>query len=450
MAIDTYHVINDPIHGAMQFTTEEIAWLKPFIDHPVFQRLRHIKQLGFADLIFPGAVHTRFNHSLGCCYVAKQIASRLGTSAVDMQTVVIAALLHDIGHGPFSHAFEEIYEHAAIRHENWTPYFFREFYDEDFLYRYNKKNKSLPICENNLNTINKLIMHEPTDKQLLADIVSSQLDADRIDYLLRDSHFCGVKYGEFDYRWLLHCLAVIDDDGVNRLGINYKAVGVVENYLVARRLMIRNIYYHYKKYAAEHLLKEFLLHLSDVLTQSTRFKGLKTLPIGKFLEQVRIFNDKSRVFADDALKTTFIKNNFYLYKQLCDYDVYNLIRALANTDHVHVCVDIAKRLESRKLPRVFSLKQEQHDKVKQRVAEILESHKHDIHAWQLAVLNPPHHSYLSKDRIKVVDYRGRTKYIDEDSLIINALLDKTEMMCCLAVDHGILNSEPVKQLLAEL
>ena len=122
--MNPFHVIKDPVHGTMQFTSLEDAWIKPFVDSPNFQRLRHIKQLGLGDLIFPGAVHTRFNHSIGCCYVAGQIAHKLGLSDQDRQLIMIAGLLHDIGHGPYSHAFEELFVHHAISHEDWTPFFF--------------------------------------------------------------------------------------------------------------------------------------------------------------------------------------------------------------------------------------------------------------------------------------------------------------------------------------
>ena len=109
-----FHVIKDPVHGTMQFTSTEDMWIKPFVDSQHFQRLRHIKQLGLGDFIFPGAVHTRFNHCLGCCYVGSQIAHKIGLADEERQLVMIACLLHDIGHGPFSHAFEGIFHDKLI------------------------------------------------------------------------------------------------------------------------------------------------------------------------------------------------------------------------------------------------------------------------------------------------------------------------------------------------
>ena len=245
-----YHVIKDPVHGVMEFSSQEDAWIKPFIDHPYFQRLRHIKQAGMADLIFPGATHTRFNHGLGCCYVASQIAKKIHLSAADKQLVMIAGLLHDIGHGPFSHTIEDLFSERCVRHEMWTPYFLEAFQSDAFIQDYNQRNPDAPLSKAKLFEIQQIIMHAHPNL-LLTDIVSSQLDADRFDYLLRDSHFCGVRYGQFDLRWMLHCLTIVPTEQGPRLGVTYKGVGVVEHYLAARRLMIRNIYHHYKKFAIE-------------------------------------------------------------------------------------------------------------------------------------------------------------------------------------------------------
>src|SRR5579863_8652321 len=132
-----YHVIKDPVHGTMQFTTAEDNWIKPFIDSPNFQRLRHIKQLGMGDFIFPGAVHTRFNHCLGCCYIGSQIAHKIELSEEERQLGMIACLLHDIGHGPFSHTFEDLFYKKLIRHEDWTPFFLADYRSKEFFTYYN-------------------------------------------------------------------------------------------------------------------------------------------------------------------------------------------------------------------------------------------------------------------------------------------------------------------------
>ncbi|MCW8400934.1 HD domain-containing protein, partial [Legionella sp. PATHC038] len=162
----------------MSFTQEEKELIKHYIDTPYFQRLRHIKQLGCGDLIFPGAVHTRFNHSLGACYLAKRVCEKLSINS-EKHEIMVAALLHDIGHGPFSHAFEEMYKNLSkenksyrLSHDDdWTPKFINSFKERE-------KGDNKKICS---------FFHEselvPFHKY--KDIISSQLDVDRLDYLLR-------------------------------------------------------------------------------------------------------------------------------------------------------------------------------------------------------------------------------------------------------------------------
>jgi HD superfamily phosphohydrolase len=127
------HVFNDPIHGVMQYNNKQKSRIKPIIDSPEFQRLRHIKQLGLADYVFPGAVHTRFNHSIGASYVATQIAEQVNMADDDAELAMTAALLHDIGHGPFSHAFEQASKTQnteTIKHEEWTKHFLEALRDK--------------------------------------------------------------------------------------------------------------------------------------------------------------------------------------------------------------------------------------------------------------------------------------------------------------------------------
>lgn len=271
------HVIKDPVHGTIQFATVENNWIKPFIDSPNFQRLRHIKQLGMGDFIFPGAVHTRFNHCIGCAYVASQIAHKIGLSDEERQLVITACLLHDIGHGPFSHAFEDVFQEKLIRHEDWTPFFLADYKNAAFFDNYNHFNPRHNLTEEKFRLIENMIMHKSSGKRVLSDIVSSQLDADRLDYLLRDSHFCGVAYGQFDLRWLLNCMTIINSDRGESLGITHKGIGVIEHYLMARRLMTRNIYHLQKKLAFESFTIKLLQSLAESLDHYAPYAAIKKL-----------------------------------------------------------------------------------------------------------------------------------------------------------------------------
>jgi len=434
-----YHVIKDPVHGVMEFSSQEDAWIKPFIDHPLFQRLRHIKQSGMADLIFPGATHTRLNHGLGCCYIASQMAKKIHLSDQDRQLVMIAGLLHDIGHGPFSHTIEDLFPDRAIRHEMWTPYFLEAFHSDAFLSAYNQRNPEMPLDRDKLIDIQQIIMHEHENK-LLTDIVSSQLDADRFDYLLRDSHFCGVSYGQFDLRWMLHCLTIVPTDTGPRLGVTYKGIGVVEHYLMARRLMIRNIYHHYKKFAIERLLVRLFHALSECMQTEPFLEQIRQSLLGRYITHaIGYIKQIAQEGMTEANKRAFFQENFALYCDLRDYHVTDLIAQLVAMEHKHDVIELAKRIHFRHLPEIYFLDIEQMDAVTQAIAQIKQQHG-DIRDWQLQVLKMPQLSYTGEDSpIYVRDKTGEIYPITDVSLMVDSLSDTYEHACSLFVDHQVLD-----------
>ena len=446
---DVLHVIKDPVHGTMQFTTKEDNWIKPFIDSPNFQRLRHIKQLGMGDYIFPGAVHTRFNHCLGCCYVANQIAKKIGLRDEERQLVMVACLLHDIGHGPFSHAFEDVFHAKLIRHEAWTPFFLADYRQESFFNTYKLRNPENFLTEEKFILIEKMIMHKSAAKQLLADIVSSQLDADRLDYLLRDSHFCGVTYGQFDFRWMINSMVITQSAQGERLGLTYKGVGVVEHYLMARRLMTRNIYHHKKKLALEFFLIQLLCSLAESLENHLPYAAIKSTRLGKFLLTVNQFNQAARTATQvETLRQHFLAENYVHYKELCDYDVFAIIKMLADTEDHHPAAQIAKRLHYRQMPKVVRLEQGNIANTESIINELKESHKKTLQGWQLAIIKTPHQAYsMEEDPILIANEQGIAKPLNEMSLIINAISDKPEHTTFLCIDHAIMRDKNVVQLI---
>lgn len=447
-----FHVIKDPVHGVMQFSDQENAWIKPFINHPLFQRLRHIRQVGMADLIFPGAVYTRFNHSLGCCYVGSQIANKIGLSPSDKQLVILACLLHDIGHGPFSHAFENLFTNKYVRHEAWTPYFLKEFTKPDFLKSFNEANPDYPLDASRFLAIEKMIMHDYKENPLLADIVSSQLDADRLDYLLRDSHFCGVKYGEFDLRWMLHCLAPVKTPDGLRLGVTQKGIGVVEHYLVARWLMIRNIYHHDKKQAAEGLLAKFLMALAHYIPEADFLSAYRSSPLGQLLININHFNTLlggKKPSADQS--QGFLASNFPLYKNLCDYHILILISELSILDISHDVVDLAKRIQFRQMPKTIALRLNQLDQVEERIRLIKKEHSFYIRDWQLEVISAPRLCYSGdRDPIWVQENSEKVSRIHESSILVNSIANQYEHVHLLFIDQEIVNFPVVAQLIETL
>ena len=452
MATSIFHVIKDPVHDTIQFTSEEDSWIKPFIDSPQFQRLRHIKQMGLGDLIFPGAVHTRFNHCIGCCYVSSQIAKKIGLNDEDRQLVMIACLLHDIGHGPFSHAFEGIFQKSIIRHELWTRHFLAEYETDEFFENYNRLNPHAHLNKEKFRIIADMIMHRPVKKHVLADIVSSQLDADRLDYLLRDNHFCGVRYGEFDLRWMLHCMTIVKSEDGDRLGITHKGIGVVEHYLMARRLMARNIYQLQKKLAIEQMMIQLFASLAVSMDQHALFADIRPTRLGKFLVAANAYNisvDSSKQI--DTLKHQFLEENYPNYKDLCDYDVFLLIKQLADMNDEHPAVQIASRIQYRKMPKIVRLDYADMAAVEDELQEFKSQHHKKYQDWQLTLMQTPHRSYSGEyDPILVVNEQGTIKSIDQYSIMIDAMSDRLENGAFLFIDKMIADDKPVAQFIKKL
>ncbi len=435
----------------MQFTSTEDTWVKPFIDSSNFQRLRHIKQLGMGDFIFPGAVHTRFNHCLGCSYVGSQIAQKIGLADEERQLVMIACLLHDIGHGPFSHAFEGMFHEKLIRHEDWTPYFLEDYGTKKFFQHYNRLNPRYHLTEEKFHDIANMIMHKPIAKRVLADIVSSQLDADRLDYLLRDSHFCGVKYGEFDFRWMLHCMAIVEANDSERLGITHKGIGVVEHYLMARRLMTRNIYHSQKKLALEALLVQLLTHLAKSVDHHAPFASIRASRLGQFLLAANRFNQAAASSYSEELKEHFLKENFVNYKEFCDYDVFALIKQLAEINDTHPAAQIASRLQHRVMPKILRLDHVHFSKIKSEIRQFQTKHQNEFQDWQIMLIETPHRSYSGEeDPIFVVNEKQMIQPIGNFSFMINAISDKLEHILFLCIDKMIIEDKPIVNLIKRL
>ena len=446
---ETYHVIKDPVHGTMQFTHQEHQWIKPFIDSAHFQRLRHVKQMGMGDLIFPGAVHTRFSHCLGCCYVACQITAKIGLNDEERQLVILACLLHDIGHGPFSHAFEGLFQEEIIRHEAWTPFFLQDFADAGFFELYNQLNPELPLNKEKFTRIVQMIMHEGPNNNALADIVSSQLDADRLDYLLRDNNFCGVNYGIYDLRWMLHCLAIVEKDGVTHLGITQKGVGTVEHYLMARRLMVKNIYHSKKKLAIEEYLQDLLISLAADIDTYANFHFLRPTNLGKFLLSVNTYNQAIKKTDNKAdLKYKFLTENYQFYKGLCDYDLYSLIRELANLNNDHPAVQIAERIHYRLMPNIIRFDYRYLSLVEKEVEQFKLNYQSQYQAWQIKIVRSPHFSYSGEEEpIYVVNEHGVIQPLSDFSIMIDAISDQYEQIAFIAIDKLIAKDAPILEFI---
>lgn len=223
--------IKDPVHGYIEVPAE----ILPLVDSPALQRLHHIRQLGFAYLVYPGANHTRFEHSLGAMHLASLLCRHLGFGTAETRTICCAALLHDIGHGPYSHASERLMqEYTQFSHDD-----IREQLKEPILAKQLEKNSISP------DEVAALI----SGSHRYAGIIHGDLDVDRMDYLLRDAHYTGAPYGNFDAERLTKSLAVVD----NTIVLNESGISAAESLLIARTLMGPSVYYHHACRIAEEM-----------------------------------------------------------------------------------------------------------------------------------------------------------------------------------------------------
>lgn len=262
-------IVNDPVYGFIRFAEPELIKI---IDHPWFQRLRNIKQMGLAHLVYPGAVHTRLAHSLGACHLMGKALDELKTKNIvpdkdEYLAARVAALMHDIGHGPFSHSLENTL--VGVHHESLSRMIMHKMNDQFG----GLLSKAIQVFDHSYKS------------KYLHQLVSSQLDVDRMDYLNRDSFYTGVSEGVIGYDRILQMLTVRD----NELMVEEKGVHSVEKFIIARRLMYWQVYLHKTVLGAEMLLINIL----------NRAKELARLGVD--------------LFATPALK-------YFLYKDLTEND----------------------------------------------------------------------------------------------------------------------------------
>lgn len=290
------NIIRDAIHGNITISKEE----REVIDTSVVQRLRYIKQLGFASMVFPSAVHTRFEHSLGAMHLAKRVGEKLELSAKDVQTLKYAAILHDIGHGPFSHTSEEIIEtYSNIHHEEITTQKIR------------------------LPEVTKVLEKHGVDPELLVSIISgeegsyktsiisSELDVDIMDYLLRDSYYTGVALGVVDIDMLIDCITLHN----NKIVLTERGIHTAENFLVARYLMWPVAYLHRTECIAD---KMFVRAVSDALEKGTldadAFYNMDDMEVSVHLK-------KQNNYAGDMMRQLYSRNLFKTIVRLQKKDI---------------------------------------------------------------------------------------------------------------------------------
>lgn len=254
----------DPVHNIIQFDKESDALLLELIDTQEFQRLRQIKQLGLSSFTYPGAEHTRFAHSIGVTHLMNRFIDTIcrlkgdhnkkyAQELADHRLLALsAALLHDIGHGPFSHALEKT---TGIRHEKWTIEMIRGDTEVNSV-----------LTKHNIrpNEVAEVIQRTHSSKAVVK-LLSSQLDTDRIDYLLRDSLMTGASYGSFDLEWMINVLRVGEYNGEIEVGLDLeKGLSIAEDFVMARYYMYKHVYFHKTTRSAELLIDKIFARANEL------------------------------------------------------------------------------------------------------------------------------------------------------------------------------------------
>ena len=287
-------ILNDPIYG---FITLKHGIIYDLIEHPYFQRLRRISQLGLSYLVYPGAYHTRFQHAIGCMYLMNKSISQIRNKGHEItkkeeEALNIAILLHDIGHGPFSHALEKsIVEN--ISHEELSSIFMEELNNQ---------------FDGKL-TLAIQIFNDNYSKKFLHQLVSSQLDMDRLDYLKRDSFFTGVTEGSIGTERIINMLDVVNDE----LVVEEKGIYSIEKFLIARRLMYWQVYLHKTVLSSENMLINILKRAKELMINGENIFSTTSL---------KIFLNKKFTLSEFKNEKSVLEN----FSQLDDHDIYACLK----------------------------------------------------------------------------------------------------------------------------
>ncbi|HAI00813.1 MAG TPA: phosphohydrolase, partial [Flavobacteriales bacterium] len=317
--VNRHKILNDPVYG---FVTLRHARALDLMDHRYMQRLRRISQLGLSHLVYPGAVHNRFHHAVGCMHLMQEAIESLRNKGVDIseaeaEGACLAILLHDVGHGPFSHALEHSIV-QGVHHEDVSALIMGRL-NEEF-------GGALDLAIEIFND------HHP--KKFLHQLVSSQLDMDRLDYLARDSFYSGVTEGKVGSERILKMLDVVD----GQLVVEEKAIYSIEKFVVARRLMYWQVYLHRTVLSAEHMLMLVLRRAKHLARQGVDVFASPALSL--FLHDDL---DRAKFLADPVVLERFC--------ELDDSDIFVAMKAWRHHDD-KVLSMLSTRLLDRGLFRI--------------------------------------------------------------------------------------------------
>ena len=386
-------IINDPVFGFIKIPK---GLLYNIVEHPLFQRLNRINQLGLASVVYPGARHTRFQHSLGAFHLMSEAILNLQQKGIfifesEAEAVEAAILMHDIGHGPFSHVLENTLIHG-ISHEDISLLMMEEI------------NRSL----NGQLNLSISIFKGEYPKNFLHQLISSQLDMDRLDYLRRDSFYTGVTEGNIGSARIIKMLNVIDDS----LVVEQKGIYSLENYLTTRRLMYWQVYLHRTCVAYEKVLVNMLNRAKYLVRQG--HDVFATPALHYFLE-----NDVDAEWFNthpEALKN---------YEDLDDSDIWSAMKAW-KYDSDKILSTLATDMLDRKIFKVEvheePIPQERLDELQQMIAEKMAIPLEDAH-YMMSLNTIQKDMYnVDDDSIAILYKNGEIRDISEASELLNVQL----------------------------
>ncbi|MDD1776841.1 MAG: HD domain-containing protein [Candidatus Helarchaeota archaeon] len=396
-------VICDPIHHHIYIDQSKEKLILDLINSREVQRLRRIHQLGISYLTYPGAEHSRFSHALGTYHLIKLALEYIRNNdsiritEKDRIACLAAGILHDVGHSPFSHVLEKELEKS---HENWTEELITSN-DSEINFILKRHDREFP------NLINQILFYPTKKLSWLHALISSQIDADRMDYLLRDGYFCGISYGLFDYRWIFHTMRIreikLGSSMIRQPVWIEKATRAIEDYIFARYSMYWAVYYHAVTRGYEEFIKAILRRVKYLVE--------KERPITFASNRLEKFIMKGKILYDDyiELDDSIFFAQFNLWTKARD----NILK------------DLCKRFLSRRGLKCIDYRQEKDQITDMRTREKL----HDKIKGELrrAKFNPEYYFLESVSAAKAYDFYHFEKEANErtaqNSIII---LDKND------------------------
>lgn len=394
-------IVNDPVHGFISIPYDSTFSI---IDHPYFQRLRRIKQLGLTDLVYPGALHTRFHHALGAFHLMNHATNIIRQKGIelsedDKKAAQLAILLHDIGHGPFSHALEKSLVND-ISHEEISSMIMNKL-NEDLN---GELTKAIEIFNGKMDA----------SKQFLHELVSSQLDLDRLDYLARDSFYTGVSEGIVGVERIIEMINVVN----GRLTVEHKGIYSVEKFLISRRLMYWQVYLHKTVLAAEQLLLKILQRAMELARSGNQVFATPSLSL----------------FLNNRIKSSDFQDNpsvLGTFAGLDDYDIMASLKTWANHSDT-ILASLCQNLLNRNLFKTVIIDKPVENDL------IMQLKKQVAHRYQISEEQAQY--FVFSDSVT------NAAYEPEEGLNINILFKNNEVKdIAYASDHYNISalSEPV-------